>query len=79
MADRPDDPEVQDAAGVSVDTLRAADIAADDAGGGALGRNTGRTAGGDESQRFSAPPEGQGEIAADDAGGTAEAARATGE
>ena len=55
------------------------DIAADDAGGSVLGRNTGRTAGGDTSQRFSAPRERQGEIAADDAGGTAEASRATGE
>ena len=55
----------------------ASEIAADDAGAGALGRNTGRTAGGDE--RFEAPPEPEGDIAADDAGATAEATRATGE
>ena len=57
----------------------ASEIAADDAGAGALGGNTGQTAGGDESVRFAAPPEREGDIAADDAGATAEVTRATGE
>ena len=52
------------------------EIAADDAGAGALGRNTGQTAGGDASVRFTAPPDRPGEIAAADAGGTVEAVEA---
>ena len=57
------------------------EIAADDAGGGALGRNVGETAGGQESfgvgsKGPAGAAEGQGakEIAADDAGATVAAA-----
>ena len=57
------------------------EIAADDAGGGALGRHVGETAGGQESfgvgsTGAAGAPEGQGaaEIAADDAGATLAAA-----
>lgn len=63
------------------DAPDAGEIAADDAGGGALGRNTGQTAGGEETFGAQSPEaeQPQGEIAADDAGATAAAARATGE
>ena len=54
-------------------TLGPEDIAADDAGGGALGRNADRTAGGGDGfvPPVSEEERRQGEIAADDAGATA--------
>lgn len=50
----------------------AAEIAADDAGAGALGRNAGQTAGGGKGVGYASPEQeqSQGEIAADDAGAT---------
>ena len=56
----------------------AEEIAADDAGASALGRNTGQTAGGEEGFGYRPPFEEQpqGEVAADDAGATAQVTQA---
>jgi len=68
-----------DLASAAADELGgAAEIAADDAGASALGRNTGRTAGGEQGFGYRSPfqEQPQGEIAADDAGATAQATQA---
>jgi hypothetical protein len=79
MPETEPDGDPSDLSSTSVDELGgAADIAADDAGASALGRNTGQTAGGEEGFGYRSPfqEQPQGEIAADDAGATAQVTQA---